>query len=97
MKDNIILTLFAEYIGTVLFLTLVLFTDNIVYISIGLCILLSLTSLFTKTHSFNPAISLLLMLTKNSNIKISLLTIFIHVLAILTVFIIYKNLNNKLN
>lgn len=90
MKDEIIKTLFIEYIGTVLFLILILSTKNVFYISIGLGILLMLSSLFTKTHSFNPAISLLLMLIEKNDIKTSLFTILIHLLAIITVFVIYK-------
>lgn len=90
MKNKIIKTLFIEYIGTILFLMILLFTKNIAIITIGLGILLMISSLFTNTHSFNPAISLLFMLTGKSDIKTSLFTIFIHLLAIITVFLIYK-------
>lgn len=79
----------VEFIGTFIFLTIIIFTSNPFAIGLTLAAMIAMGSRFSKCH-FNPAVSFMMFLNKKIDLKNLIIYISIQIIAAFLVFI-FKN------
>ena len=79
----------VEFIGTFLFLTIIIFTNNPFAIGLTLTAMIAMGSKFSKCH-FNPAVTLMKFLDKKINLINLIIYITIQIIAAVLVFL-FKN------